>query len=120
MFWRAPTTQLVSQTVKALKDKQHPYRQALDSAFGGRVTVMDLSAATTSLKPANLSADTVVVVSTIQAPRVGNKEGRKVYTDDNGYLMDHFENLRPGRWTRPRRASRRAAWLTCSSCTGRS
>jgi len=96
VFWLAPTTQIVSQTVKALQDKRHPYRQALDATFGGRVTIMELSTATTSLKPADLSGDTVVIVSTIQAPRVGNKEGRKVYTDDNGYLMDHFENLKPG------------------------
>lgn len=93
VFWLAPTTAIVSQTIRALQDKRHPYRQALDATFGGRVTIMDLSAAVTSLKPADLSADTVVIVSTIQAPRVGDKEGRKVYTDDNGYLMDHFENL---------------------------
>jgi len=96
VFWLAPTTQIVSQTIKALRDKRHPYRQALDAAFGGAVTIMDLSAAVTSLKPADLSADTVVIVSTIQAPRVGDREGRKVYTEDNGYLMAHFENLKAG------------------------
>jgi len=93
VFWLAPTTQIVSQTVAALQDKRHPYRQALDSAFGGSVTIMGLSAAVTSLKPADLSADTVIIVSTIQAPRVGDEEGRRVYTEDNGDLMDHFENL---------------------------
>jgi len=96
VFWLAPTTQIVDQTVKALQDKRHPYRQAMDADFGGRVTIMELSDAITSLKPADLLADTVVIVSTIQAPRVGAKEGRKVYTEDNGYLMDHFENLKPG------------------------
>ncbi|MBN2210957.1 MAG: DEAD/DEAH box helicase family protein [Sedimentisphaerales bacterium] len=93
VLWLAPTTQIVSQTVKALQDKRHPYRQALDAAFGGRVTVMELSAATTVLKPAALSSDTVIVVSTMQAPRVGDKEGRKIYAEDNGSLMDHFNNL---------------------------
>lgn len=96
VFWLAPTTQIVSQTIKALQDKRHPYRLALDADFGGRVTIMDLSAAVTSLKPADLTADTVVIVSTIQAPRVGDKEGRKVYAEDNGYLMDHFGNLKAG------------------------
>jgi len=96
VFWLAPTTQIVRQTINALQDKRHPYRQALDATFGGRVTIMDLSAAVTSLKPGDLSADTVVIVSTIQAPRVGDREGRKVYTDDNGHLMDHFESLKPG------------------------
>jgi hypothetical protein len=77
--------------------KRHPYRQAMDADFGGRVTIMRLADAITSLKPADLLADTVVIVSTIQAPRVGDKEGRKVYTEDNGYLMDHFGSLKPGR-----------------------
>jgi len=96
VFWLAPTTQIVDQTIKALQDKRHPYRQAMDADFGGRVTIMELSDAITSLKPADLLTDTVVIVSTIQAPRVGAKEGRKVYTEDNGYLMDHFANLKPG------------------------
>ena len=92
VFWLAPTTQIVDQTIAALRDKRHPYRQALDAAFGGSVTVMDLPASL-SLKPGVLQSDTVIIVSTIQAPRVGNKEGRKVYAEDNGSLMEHFENL---------------------------
>ncbi|HOI56619.1 MAG TPA: DEAD/DEAH box helicase family protein, partial [Phycisphaerae bacterium] len=94
VFWLAPTTQIVSQTKAALEDKRHPYRQALDTAFGGNVTIMDLATAVTALKPGTLASDTVVIVSTIQAPRIGDREGRKVYTDDNGYLMEHFESLR--------------------------
>lgn len=93
VLWLAPTTQIVSQTVKALQDKWHPYRQALDAAFSGQVTIMELSAAITALKPATLSADTVIVVSTMQAPRVGDKEGRRIYAEDNSALMDHFQNL---------------------------
>jgi len=96
VFWLAPTTQIVDQTVRALRDKRHPYRQALDAAFGGRVTVMKLADAVTGLRPADLSSDTVVVVSTIQAPRVGDKEGRKIYDELNGQLMDHFDNLKSG------------------------
>ena len=37
VFWLAPATQIVSQTIDALQDKQHPYRQALDAAFGGSI-----------------------------------------------------------------------------------
>ena len=33
LFWLAPTTQIVDQTVKALRDKRHPYRQAMDADF---------------------------------------------------------------------------------------
>ncbi|MDY6913474.1 MAG: DEAD/DEAH box helicase family protein [Planctomycetota bacterium] len=95
VLWLAPTTQIVSQTIDALRDKRHPYRQALDKDFGGCVTVMDMPSAL-SVKPGTLSADTVVIVSTIQAPRVGDREGRKIYAEDNGQLMDHFENLSAG------------------------
>ncbi len=95
VLWLAPTTQIVSQTINALQDKRHPYRQALDSVFGGCVTVMDMKSAL-EVKPGPLSADTVVIVSTIQAPRVGDREGRKIYAEDNGQLMDHFENLSAG------------------------
>ena len=72
VFWLAPTTQIVDQTVSALQDKRHPYRQALDAAFGGSVTVLNLPKAL-SLKPGVLQSDTVIIVSTIQAPRIGNK-----------------------------------------------
>ena len=94
VFWLAPTTQIVSQTIDALNNRRHPYRQALDSAFGGAVSIMDLPAALRSLKPGVLAGDTVVIVSTIQAPRVGDPEGRKLYDEYNGHLMDHFENLK--------------------------
>ncbi len=94
VLWLAPTTQIVTQTINALRDKRHPYRQALDAAFAGRLTVTDLPSAL-SLTPANLASDTTIVVSTIQAPRVDAKEGRKIYAEDNGSLMDHFTNLQP-------------------------
>ena len=92
VLWLAPTTQIVLQTVNALRVRSHPYRQALDQAFGGCVTVLKMGSAL-AVKPGTLSADTVVIVSTIQAPRVGEKEGRKIYAEDNGQLMDHFEGL---------------------------
>jgi type III restriction enzyme len=93
VLWLAPTTQIVEQTLKALQNKRHPYRQALDSSFDGCVTVMDLKSAL-GLQRGTLESDTVIVVSTMQAPRVGETEGRKIYAEDNGALMPHFENLK--------------------------
>lgn len=90
-LWLAPTTQIVEQTLKALQDKGHAYRQALDEAFGGSVSIMDLKSAL-SLQRGTLEADTVVVISTVAAMRVENTDGRKIY-DDNGVLMSNFEGL---------------------------
>lgn len=41
VLWIAPNEAIHSQTLKALKNRQHPYRQALDRAAAGRVKVME-------------------------------------------------------------------------------
>jgi len=89
VLWLAPTTQIVLQTLQALRDKRHPYRQALDDAFAGCVSVMDLGAAL-GMGRSVLESDTVVIVSTLAAMRVENTEGRKIY-EANGQLMACFE-----------------------------
>jgi type III restriction enzyme len=35
VLWLAPTNTIVEQTLKALKDRKHPYRLALEKDFGG-------------------------------------------------------------------------------------
>ena len=39
MVWLVPSDAILTQTVKALKDPRHPYRQKIDVDFGGRVEV---------------------------------------------------------------------------------
>lgn len=39
VVWLVPSESILSQTLKALKDSDHPYRQKLNSAFGNRVEV---------------------------------------------------------------------------------
>jgi type III restriction enzyme len=92
VLWLTPTNTIKEQTLAALNDLRHPYRQTLDSALDN-VAVMDLAAALSVSRPA-LDGGTVVVVSTLAALRVEDTDGRKVY-DENGALMAHFENL-PG------------------------
>jgi type III restriction enzyme len=92
VLWLAPTTQIVDQTLTALQDKKHPYRQALDRSFHGCVTVINIKSAL-ELQRATLDSDTVIIVSTMAALRVENTDGRKIY-EDNGSLMSNFENLK--------------------------
>jgi len=91
VLWLAPTTQIVEQTLTALQNKRHPYRQALDNDFDGCVSVMDIKAAL-GLQRGTLDTDTVIIVSTMAAMRVENTEGRKIY-EDSGILMSNFEGL---------------------------
>ena len=39
VVWLVPSDAILTQTVKALKDPRHPYRQKIDVDFGGRVEV---------------------------------------------------------------------------------
>lgn len=93
VLWLAPSNTIVEQTLKALRDRRHPYRAALDEAFKGCVTVLSTEEAL-SVKPGTLDADTTIIVATMQTFRVTKEEGRLVYRG-NGELMDHFANLTP-------------------------
>ncbi|MFA6044365.1 MAG: DEAD/DEAH box helicase family protein [Phycisphaerales bacterium] len=93
VLWLAPGNTIVEQTLKALRDRRHPYRAGLDEAFKGCVTVLSTEEAL-SVKPGTLDADTTIVVATMQTFRVTKEEGRLVYRG-NGELMDHFANLTP-------------------------
>lgn len=44
VLWLAPTTKIVEQTINALKDRQHPYRQALDERHKS-VQLLDVESA---------------------------------------------------------------------------
>jgi type III restriction enzyme len=90
VLWLTPSTTIRDQTLKALKDRKHPYRTALESTLGS-VTVLELSEAL-YLSPSTLNTDTVILVTTTQAFRIGDPELRKVY-EASGALMGHFDTV---------------------------
>lgn len=91
VLWLAPSNAIVSQTLKALRNREHPYRRALDDAFAANVQVMDLSEAL-QVTRADLTGAACIIVTTFQALRVDNTEGRKVY-ESNGNLQHHFDGI---------------------------
>lgn len=86
VLWLVPSNTIRLQTVEALRNTRHPYRQALDELFEGRVRVFDIADFTT-IRPHDIRDNACVVVGTIQTLRVNNTEGRKVYA--------HNENMEP-------------------------
>lgn len=90
-LWLVPSNAILDQTLSALRDRAHPYRQALDAAFGGQVTPLSLGEALYVTR-ATLEGSTTVVVSTLAALRVEDTEGRKVY-EAAGALAHHFSAL---------------------------
>jgi type III restriction enzyme len=94
VLWLVPTNTIREQTLRALLDREHPYRQVLDADFDGRVTAMDIRDAL-FLSRSTLEGGTCVIVSTLAALRREDTEGLKVY-ENNGALMDHFSGLSAG------------------------
>ncbi len=91
ILWLTPSKPIREQTLKALRDRNHPYAAALRDA--GAVTVLDLEEAK-NITRATIETSTVVIVATRQAFQVENEESRKVY-ESSGALMHHFDNLLP-------------------------
>ena len=91
VLWLAPSNTIRRQTVEALKNPRHAYRQALDAAFDGRVRVFDI-ADFTHVRPHDLRDRCCLVIGTIQTLRVSNTEGRKVYAH-NEEMEPHFTAL---------------------------
>ncbi len=95
ILWLVPSNAIREQTIKALRDRSHPYHAALREA--GTVTVLDLTEAK-NITRATLDTSTAVIVATVQAFRREDTEGLKVY-ESNGALMHHFDGLSPGQRT---------------------
>ena len=91
VLWLVPTKIIRQQTVEALKNCSHAYRKVLDEAFSGRVRVFDI-ADFTHIRPHDLRNHCCIVVGTIQALRVKETEGRKVYAHHEE-LEPHFSKL---------------------------
>ena len=90
VLWLVPSNAIREQTLRALKNRRHPYRQALEETLGS-VTILDIADALYVQRP-TLDTETTIIVSTLQAFRVEETEGRKVY-EEAGALMGHFQNL---------------------------
>ncbi len=90
ILWLVPSNTILDQTADALRDPRHPYRRALELACGS-VEVVTIEEAL-RLPRAAVDGQTVVIVSTIQAFRVEDTTGRKVY-DQNGNFSEHLLNV---------------------------
>ena len=91
VLWLVPTNAIRTQTINALKDRNHPYREVLDRKFSNNILIMDIKQAL-SIKKSDIQDNLCIIVSTVSAFRIRDTEGRKVY-GENGSLLEHFEEL---------------------------
>lgn len=92
VLWLVPSNAILEQTIKALSDCNHSYRKALEVTVGA-VNVLAVEGAL-NVRRAQLDGETNIIVTTMQAFRVEDTVGRRVYKE-SGYLMDHFSGIPP-------------------------
>ena len=90
-LWLTPSDAIRTQTLEALANARHPYRQALMQHFGDRVRVCDLDSLQT-IGPHDVGKSCIVVVATIQAFNVSDTAKRNVYSFFEE-LAPHFDGL---------------------------
>ncbi|ACV60083.1 DEAD/DEAH box helicase [Alicyclobacillus acidocaldarius] len=105
VLWIVPTTQIYEQTLRSLRDRNHPYRQFLDIATGGRVKVVERFERFT---PQDIREHLVILMLMLPAANRKDKETLKIFQDAGGFdaffppegnfpahqmLLEHVPNL---------------------------
>ena len=117
VLWIVPTTQIYNQTLRALKDRDHPYRQQLDLSSGQRTLILEKTAA---FGPRDVAENLCVLLLMLPSANRQTKETLRMFRDSGGFdrffpaeddprahaeLLDDFPNLdtfeqTPGFWGR--------------------
>ena len=82
-LWLTPTNAIYQQTKAALKNREHPYRQMLELASGGRVKFMEKDDPLTASDVANYLC--VMLVSLPAANRNRNRDFLRMFRDTGRY-----------------------------------
>ncbi|MCT8972476.1 DEAD/DEAH box helicase [Microbaculum marinisediminis] len=78
VLWIVPNEAIYTQTLKHLKDRQHPYRQALDRAAAGRVQIMEKG---DTLDARDVAEKLCVMLLMLQSANRETQESLKMFQD---------------------------------------
>ena len=78
VLWIVPNEAIYSQTLRHLKDRQHPYRQALDRAAAGHVRIMEK---TDRLDARDVETNLCVMLLMLQSANRETQESLKMFQD---------------------------------------
>ena len=83
VVWITPTRAIYEQTRKALRTREHPYRQTLENASGGRVKILEKDEAFT-----RADVDNYMCVMLLMLPAANRQKGReflRMFRDSGRY-----------------------------------
>jgi type III restriction enzyme len=82
VLWIVPTTQIYSQTIKNLRNRDHPYRQHLDIASGGKTLIREK---TDLFSPLDVHENLVVLMLMLPSASRKTKEVLRMFRDSGGF-----------------------------------
>jgi len=86
VLWVVPTTQIYNQTIRSLRNRDHPYRQHLDIASGGRTLIRTHFKGKTELfTPLDVEQNLVVLMLMLQSGAREKKETLRMFKDSGGF-----------------------------------
>lgn len=85
VLWIVPTTQIYHQTLQALRDRDHPYRQQLDLASAGRTMVLEKSS---RFGPRDIAGRLCVLMLMLPSANRETREQLRMFRDRGGF--EHF------------------------------
>jgi type III restriction enzyme len=82
VLWIVPTTQIYRQTLASLRNREHPYRQALDISSGGRTLILEKM---DKFNPLDVEENLVIMLLMLPSASRQHKETLKVFKDSGGF-----------------------------------
>ncbi len=82
VLWIVPTTQIYNQTLKALKDRDHPYRQQLDLSSGQRTRIFEK---TTPFGPRDVAENLCILLLMLPSANRQTKDTLRMFHDSGGF-----------------------------------
>jgi type III restriction enzyme len=82
VLWIVPTTQIYNQTIRSLRNRDHPYRQHLDIASGGRTLIREKG---DLFSPLDVCENLVVLMLMLPSANRKTKDVLRMFKDSSGF-----------------------------------
>lgn len=89
VLWVVPSDQIYKDTIKALRDRRHFYRESLDFSVSKRIEIWEKHEIA-RLTPAQLASSLNILVMVLASTNRETKDQLKFFQDSGGNIVSHF------------------------------
>jgi len=89
VLWVVPSDQIYKDTLKALRDRRHFYRESLEFSLSRRIDVWEKHEVN-RLTPSQLRSNLNILLLKLASTNRGDREQLKFFRDSGGNIVQHF------------------------------